>query len=96
MRIAFQSAGGYCVYSNEWNSFSQQTYAANFGEIPEGDITKVDANDIPEHDILVAGFPCQPFLMKSTANTPCQTISGTIYKDMRPSIKRQGMVLVTV
>jgi DNA (cytosine-5)-methyltransferase 1 len=60
-RIALEKLGGRCAFSCEWDRYSQKTYKAWFGETPHGDIRAVKPKDIPDHDVLAAGFPCQPF-----------------------------------
>jgi DNA (cytosine-5)-methyltransferase 1 len=92
MRLGFQSQRGKCVFTSEWDKKAQITYKANFGEAHEvnGDITKIEARDIPQHDVLVAGFPCQPFSIagvskKNALGRPhgfaCET-QGTLFFDV--------------
>jgi DNA (cytosine-5)-methyltransferase 1 len=60
-RIALEKLGGRCVFTSEWDKYSQKTYKTWFGDMPRGDIRKINPSDIPDHDVLAAGFPCQPF-----------------------------------
>ncbi|HCS11177.1 MAG TPA: DNA (cytosine-5-)-methyltransferase [Clostridiales bacterium] len=88
MRLAFQNIGGKCVFSSEWDKYAQITYEKNFGEVPFGDITKIDEKDIPEHDILVAGFPCQAFSIAGKRGGFDDT-RGTLFFDVARILKEK-------
>ena len=82
MRLAFQKAGGDCVFSSEWDQFAQKTYESNFGEVPFGDITEIDERDIPKFDIVAAGFPCQPFSSIGKRQGFQHKTQGTLFYDV--------------
>lgn len=86
IRIPFQELGGKCVFTSEWDKFAQKTYHVNFGDMPNGDITKITNEEIPDFDVLLGGFPCQPFsqagLKKGFSDT-----RGTLFFEIERIIK---------
>lgn len=97
IRLAFQNQGGKCVFTSEWDKFAKKTYEANFGEVPFGDITKIKESEIPEHDILLAGFPCQPFSIAGVSKKNSlgrnhgflDKTQGTLFFDVARIIKQK-------
>ena len=89
MRMAFESNGCKCVFSSEWDKYSQKTYVENFGDMPEGDITKISEKDIPSHDILVGGFPCQPFSTIGKRQGFEHPTQGTLFFDIVRILKEK-------
>lgn len=99
MRLGFEHAGGRCVFTSEWNPYANKTYVENFhsGHPLVGDITKFDEKKVPDHDVLLAGFPCQPFSIagvskKNALGRPhgfeCTT-QGTLFFDVARIIKKK-------
>ena len=88
VRLGFQQNGGVCVFSSEFDKHAQQTYKNNHGEVPFGDITKIPANEIPDHDVLLAGFPCQPF-SHAGLKLGVDDTRGTLFHDIANILKRK-------
>ena len=101
IRVGFQKHGGHCVFTSEWNKFAQKTYLTNFPLTNShkfaGDITQVDESDVPDHDVLLAGFPCQPFSIagvskKNSLGRPHgfeDATQGTLFFDVARIIKEK-------
>jgi DNA (cytosine-5)-methyltransferase 1 len=88
MRIAFEELGCKCVFSSDWDEDAQKTYEANFGEIPLGDIAEVDARTIPDHEMLLAGFPCQAFSIIGKMEG-FQDTRGTLFFEIERILKEK-------
>ncbi|MDM9630229.1 DNA (cytosine-5-)-methyltransferase [Robiginitalea aurantiaca] len=96
-RLAMQKHGGKSVFSSEWDRYSKKTYLANYGELPFGDITKIDEESIPDHEILLAGFPCQPFSLAGVSKKNSlgrnhgflDETQGTLFFDIARIIKEK-------
>lgn len=82
IRLGFESVGGHCVFSSEWDKNAAKTYEANFGEKPQGDITKIAPSEIPDFDILLGGFPCQPFSIIGDKAGFNHETQGTLFFDI--------------
>lgn len=96
IRLGFEHVGGRCVFSSEFDEDACKTYEANFGEHPSGDITKIDAKDIPDFDILLGGFPCQAFSIigkkEGFANETCGTLFFEIERILKEKLPSAFML----
>ena len=89
IRLGFESVGGECVFSSEWDKKACETYNTNFNEMPAGDITKIDAKDIPDFDILLAGFPCQSFSILGKKEGFADETRGTLFFEIERILKEK-------
>lgn len=89
IRLGFESVGGQCVFSSEIDADACKTYEANFGDYPCGDITQIDAKDIPDFDVLLAGFPCQAFSIIGKKEGFANETSGTLFFDIERILREK-------
>ena len=89
IRLGFESVGGKCIFSSEFDADACKTYEANFGEHPAGDITKIEASSIPDFDILLGGFPCQAFSIIGKKECFAHATCGILFFDIERILREK-------